>query len=92
MSRSLITMICCLLLPALSLRADQPQPPGLFIEGYPDRLSYAPGEKVTLHCSSSAASFHMTIERVGLERKQVFEQKAIPVAQHPIPDRASSEG
>ena len=39
--------------------------PGLFIEGYTGLVSYAPGEKVGFHISTSAPEFSMKIERLG---------------------------
>ena len=33
----------------------------LFIEGYPDQLSYAPGETCSLHVSTSSPSFSIKV-------------------------------
>ncbi len=73
-------------------RADQPSPPSLFVEGYTNQLSYAPGEEVGFHLSTSAKSVSMAIERVGASNVRVLEKNDIPGSPHPIPDNASSHG
>ena len=73
-------------------RADQPLPPGLYVEGYPNQLSYAPGDEVAFHLSSSAPRVSMVIERVGQTDRTVWQQADIPAAAYPIPDRSSSHG
>jgi len=75
-----------------SARGDQMLPKGLFVEGYANQLSYAPGEEVAFHLSSSGGTVAMTIERLGAERERVFDKSDIAVKAHPIPDRASSDG
>lgn len=72
--------------------AEQVQPPGPFVMGYADQLSYQAGQEVTLHVSCTHPRFSLIVERVGAERTRVFEQSDIPAAVHPIPDRASSDG
>lgn len=71
---------------------QQSPPPGLFIEGYTDQLSYAPGEEVVLHLSSTGGTADLAIERVGANRDRVLELTKIPVAEGTVPDRASSHG
>ena len=41
---------------------------GLFIEGYTGAVSYAPGDELTLHVSTSAKEFEIEIAREGAER------------------------
>lgn len=64
----------------------------LFIEGYTGAVSYAPGEKLTLHVSTSAAEFEIEIAREGAERQVVHAHKKIKGAEHAIPENASSHG
>ena len=45
--------------------SDQVEPRPLFIEGYTGRLSYAPGEEVEFHVSTSADKYAMDILRLG---------------------------
>ena len=71
-------------------RSDEPRP--LYIEGYAGALSYAPGDELTLHASTSAANFSVEIVRYGAERKVVYSKKNIPGAEQPIPENASSHG
>ncbi len=87
-----LLIVVVLVSAAVHVRAEQMQPSGSFVLGYTDELSYAPGETVSFHCSSSAAAYHLAIERVGAKRERVFEKDGIEVTQHPIPDRASSQG
>lgn len=78
--------------PVPAVRGDQLGPPGLFVEGYTSQLSYAPGEEVAFHLSSSASKVSLTIERVGAVREKVFEKGDVPATEHAVPDRASSHG
>lgn len=71
---------------------QQSAPPSLFVEGYPDQLSYAPGDQVALHVSTTAQSFSVSINRIGATDQRVFEKAEIPGAEHPVPDNASSHG
>ncbi len=66
--------------------------PSLFIEGYPDRLSYGPGDTVTFHTSTSASSYDFFIERIGPMAQRVMHRTGIPGASHPVPENASSHG
>lgn len=87
-----VLCLSLLLVSGMSAFAEQASPPGLFVEGYTNELSYAPGEEVAFHLSSSAAKVHMVIERVGAQRHKVYEKTDVPAAAHPVPDRASSHG
>lgn len=48
------------------------------IEGFADRLSYAPGEVVSIACSTSEERFSAEIARVGAEREIVFRSGELP--------------
>ena len=74
------------------VRADQVQPAAPFVLGYPSRLSLQPGEELELCLSSSEATTSISIARLGVAPEKVWEKSAVPVAMHPIPDRASSHG
>jgi len=63
-----------------------------FIEGYSGQVSYAPGEEVGFHLSTSAAKFSVEISRIGAEAKVVWTGKDLPGKEHPVPDDASSRG
>ena len=70
--------------------ADEPHP--LFVEGYAGRVSYAPGEDLTLHVSTSAAAFQVEIFRVGAKGESVWSSAAVAGREHPVPEDASSHG
>lgn len=72
--------------------ADQMQPTGPFAVGYTDKTSYASGEDISFHLSSSAPKISVKISRLGPTNKEVYEKNDVAVATHPIPDRASSHG
>ncbi len=63
-----------------------------FIEGYAGRASYAPGESLTLHVSTSEPVFSVEIVRVGAETRSVWRRDGIAGAAHPVPAKASAEG
>ncbi|MCB1098297.1 MAG: hypothetical protein KDN22_22180 [Verrucomicrobiae bacterium] len=63
-----------------------------FIEGYAGEVSYAPGEELTLHVSTSAASFSAEITRLGAERLTVWKQEGLAGGARAIPEDASSVG
>jgi hypothetical protein len=64
----------------------------LFVEGYPAEISYAPGDQLKLHTSTSASQFSLKIFRVGAEKKEVLKQTGIAGHEHPIPENAASHG
>ncbi|MBI1839572.1 MAG: hypothetical protein HYR88_01820 [Verrucomicrobia bacterium] len=70
--------------------SDEPRP--LFVEGYAGRPSYAPGEELTLHVSSSAATFSVEIARIGGRRETNWSSGPVPGREHPTPQNASSHG
>ncbi|RWC70425.1 MAG: hypothetical protein EOS30_20040 [Mesorhizobium sp.] len=59
---------------------------------YSDRFSYRAGETVTLHVSSTAPSFSMTITRDGGIEAKVFETSGIASRWQDSPDQCSAEG
>ena len=88
---TLILLACGLsLLTCRALAEDAPVP--LFVEGYTGQVSYAPGDTLTLHVSTSAATFGVEIARVGAETKRVLTTNGIAGAVHPVPENASSHG
>ncbi len=87
-----IATACACLLSHLPILAASDEPRPLFIEGYANQLSLAPGEKVAFHISTSAAKFSMEIARVGAERKVVWRTNNIVGAEYPVPENASSHG
>ncbi|MFN9641563.1 MAG: N,N-dimethylformamidase beta subunit family domain-containing protein, partial [Pirellula sp.] len=55
-------------------------------------MSLQPGEELELCLSSSEASTHVSIARLGVAPEKVWEKSDVAVGLHPIPDRASSHG
>jgi len=47
------------------------------IEGYCGSLSYAPGETATVHVSTHAAAYDLTVERWGAERELVWARHSL---------------
>lgn len=66
--------------------------PKAVIEGYPDRESYLPGEKVTFHISSAEPQFHIEVYRIGADRVLVETIRNVAGKVHPTPENASSHG
>jgi hypothetical protein len=64
-----------------------PAPP----EGYADQLSYAPGDVVKLHISSTTP-YTVEVARLGEKRDVVWRSDDQPAAPHPTPADASSRG
>lgn len=64
----------------------------LYIEGYTHQLSYAPGDEIAFHISTSAGNYSLEIARIGAAREVVWNQTELPGAAHPIPENASSHG
>ena len=80
-----------LLLPQLAKGEEVVRP--LFIEGYTGQTSYAPGEDVTFHVSTSAPTFSMEIGRIGVTKEIVWKTETpAPGAEYPVPEKASSHG
>ncbi len=64
----------------------------LYIDGYTDQLSYAPGEEIAFNVSTSAGDYSLEIARIGAEREVVFNESGLPGKAQPIPVNASSHG
>ncbi|MHB1431639.1 MAG: N,N-dimethylformamidase beta subunit family domain-containing protein [Streptosporangiaceae bacterium] len=62
------------------------------IEGYPDQWSYAPGETVTVACSSRSPVFSVEIARIGGTREIVWTRADVPGEWHSVGENASSNG
>ena len=62
------------------------------IDGYAGAVSYAPGDELTLHVSTSEPVFSVEIFRVGAERSSVWSNKSVTGILHPVPGNASSHG
>jgi hypothetical protein len=90
--RALLWVFAVLLPGTSGLAADVSDPRPLFLEGYAGQVSYAPGETVGLHVSTSAAKFSVEIARLGGMRQVVFQQADIAGVESLIPENASSHG
>jgi len=65
----------------------------LYIEGYPGEISYAPGEELQLHVSTTSPVASLSIARVGKDRAVVHEvAKLEGLLESPVPVNASSHG
>ena len=64
----------------------------LYIDGYTHQLSYAPGEEIAFHVSTSAGNHSLEIARIGAEREVVFNESGLPGKAQPVPVNASSHG
>jgi hypothetical protein len=84
--------ICFVTASAPGAASDALEPPSLFIEGYAGQVSYLPGEEITLHISTSAASYSLEIARVGPKREVVFATNGVRGAIFPVPENAASHG
>jgi hypothetical protein len=87
--RSLLPLLAAL--PILLAAQDPGEPEPLTIEGYTDRLSYAPGETVSFHISTTAPQYAMEVARLGDSSKVVLTA-GIAGASYPIPEHASAQG
>jgi len=56
------------------------------------RLSYAPGDDIALHVSTTSARYSVKIARVGAKREPVWKKDEVAGANHPIPDNVSTHG
>lgn len=64
----------------------------LAVEGYPGRLSYAAGDTVELHCSSSASTFSVEVVRAGARPEVVHRAEGVAADEHPVPPDAYAVG
>ena len=62
------------------------------IEGYAGRLSYAPGDTVTLHVSTRAAGFDVEVERWGARREPTWAARDLTGRFTSVPDDADAQG
>lgn len=84
-------MIRLVLLLLITARAAAQEPRPLYVEGYTGAVSYAAGEELTLHLSSTARQVAVEITRLGAEARLVWKGDA-PAAEHAVPENASSHG
>ena len=63
-----------------------------FVEGYTSEVSYAPGELMQIHVSSSAPLFSIEISRLGCKREVVLQERDVSGSMFPVPEDASSQG
>ena len=70
--------------------SNDPEEPQLW--GYTDRWSYAPGERVKLHVSTTLKTFDIAIWRDGAKRETVWTRKAVDGQFHPTPENCSVNG
>lgn len=73
-------------------RADSLEAKSLFVEGYTGRVSYLPGEDLTLHVSTSAATYSVEIARLGAERNIATNFTKLEGREFSVPENASSHG
>ncbi|MEQ1840777.1 MAG: N,N-dimethylformamidase beta subunit family domain-containing protein [Verrucomicrobiales bacterium] len=84
--------IASLIFVSISLHAAD-EGKSLYIEGYAGDVSYAPGDELQLHLSSTSAVASISITRVGRDRTVVHEvAKLEGLLEHPVPENASSNG
>src|SRR6186997_1310774 len=70
--------------------AEDPGP--LFVEGYAGRVSYAPGEELSWHVSTTASAFSVEIVRQGGKAESVWSSPSAVGHAYPVPEDASSRG
>jgi hypothetical protein len=64
----------------------------LFIEGYAGKVSYAAGEEVTFHVSTTAGRFGFEVTRIGATNETVMRTNGVAGPEHAVPENASSHG
>ncbi len=62
------------------------------VEAYCGRLSYQPGDQLTIHVSTSSDRYDVTIHRWGAERTLVWSQQGLQGTHHPTPPDADANG
>ena len=62
------------------------------VEAYCGELSYAPGESMTLHVSSSVYLYDVSIHRWGVPHELVWSDRDIPGVEQPTPADADANG
>ena len=71
-------------------RAEEPARPEF--SGYLNQMSFQAGDVLTLHVSTDVARFDVAIDRVGVERKEVWSRSGVQGRKHATPDDASAHG
>ncbi len=87
MTINLRALVLLLMICSMPLQAKQ-----VDIEGYTSGLSFAPGETVDFHVSTTAPSYSIRIVRSGAIDEIVWQKSGISGAKHPVPERAWEEG
>jgi hypothetical protein len=64
----------------------------LEIWGYVGQPSYAPGDEITVHVSTTASSFDLLIYREGAQPEPIFRRTGIPGKAHETPGDAYATG
>ncbi len=62
------------------------------VEGYCGRLSYRPGDEVTLHVASRSPLFDVEVYRWGAEHELLWTQRNVEGIDHPVPADADANG
>ncbi len=69
---------------------DEPRP--LYVEGYTGQVSYAPGDELTFHVSTTAPKFYVEIQRIGAKVESVWTANSVAGHEYPVPENASAQG
>jgi hypothetical protein len=90
----LISILAFVLMPAIGTFEAAAIETGrsLYVEGYSHEQSYAPGEVVDFHVSTTAPTYDIEVFRLGRERTKVFQKKDVPGEEYAVPELASVEG
>ena len=76
----------------ITAEGPSPDPEALEIWGYTDRPSYAPGETVSLHVSTTAPAWGFEVWRDGHAFEKVHEQSGLLGTRHPVPAEVVASG
>ena len=76
----------------ITAEGPSPDPEALEIWGYTDRPSYAPGETVSLHVSTTAPTWGFEVWRDGHAFEKVHEQSGLLGTRHPVPADVVASG
>lgn len=90
--RTILPVILLCIASLSPLLADIADPPAIHVEGYTSKSSYTQGEEAVFHVSASTPIFAAVIERIGAERKKVWEKADLAGRHHPVPDDAAAFG
>jgi hypothetical protein len=87
----LLSPVCWLFL--LLLHSFAAEVPTRFaLAGYPGAVSYAPGDELALHVSTTAPMFNLEIFRDATVPEKVWAQQDLAGKEYPVPEDASSKG